>query len=364
MASLSLSDLVDASLKNIADAAFDSSLWPMALAGMLEITDSTAINFLGWEDDTSPINLPINLDPLALQGWIELGGAERSRENPIVSVGAVMPVFASVAEHEVLAEDVRRRSALWQDFYEANRVPHIRAGKAWSDGERHVMVAAMQDRRQGPMSGDALVVYDRLLRAVGGSVQTAASLARDRGKLLAGAFDLMDVPVFVLDGFGHVLAMSRTAETEASRATEIVLSGRRLRLRNSGAAAELNAAIGALSGIWGLANPSGTRVVEISRALPATNRLRIMRAPRHGYCLPVDASILVVIEHGLAEEGLTAVEREIMQALSAGRRAQDIAEQRGVSLDTIRTHSKAVYSKLGVSGQLELVVRMRRQLRD
>jgi DNA-binding NarL/FixJ family response regulator len=52
---------------------------------------------------------------------------------------------------------------------------------------------------------------------------------------------------------------------------------------------------------------------------------------------------------------LSERERAVLEHLAAGRRAQAIAEEFGVTLATTRTQIRAVLQKLNVSGQLEAV---------
>jgi DNA-binding NarL/FixJ family response regulator len=52
---------------------------------------------------------------------------------------------------------------------------------------------------------------------------------------------------------------------------------------------------------------------------------------------------------------LSVREREIVQAMAAGKRVKDIADQLSISTHTVRNHLKAVYRKLNVRSQLELL---------
>ena len=52
---------------------------------------------------------------------------------------------------------------------------------------------------------------------------------------------------------------------------------------------------------------------------------------------------------------LSAREREIVQAIAGGKRVKDIADQFTISTHTVRNHLKAVYRKLNVRSQLELL---------
>ena len=65
--------------------------------------------------------------------------------------------------------------------------------------------------------------------------------------------------------------------------------------------------------------------------------------------------------NGHAADVLTPREREIVSALSTGQRVGAIAGRLGVSEHTVRNHLKAVYRKLDVHSQVELLSRWRTQ---
>lgn len=65
--------------------------------------------------------------------------------------------------------------------------------------------------------------------------------------------------------------------------------------------------------------------------------------------------------NGSAADALTPREREIVSALSSGQRVGAIAGRLGVSEHTVRNHLKAVYRKLDVHSQVELLSRWRTQ---
>jgi len=52
---------------------------------------------------------------------------------------------------------------------------------------------------------------------------------------------------------------------------------------------------------------------------------------------------------------LSVREREIVHAMAGGKRVKDIADQFAISTHTVRNHLKAVYRKLNVRSQLELL---------
>ncbi len=61
---------------------------------------------------------------------------------------------------------------------------------------------------------------------------------------------------------------------------------------------------------------------------------------------------------------LSTRENEIVQALGSGRRVKDIAQDLVISTHTVRNHLKAIYRKLNVRSQFELISLMARNSRD
>jgi DNA-binding CsgD family transcriptional regulator len=55
---------------------------------------------------------------------------------------------------------------------------------------------------------------------------------------------------------------------------------------------------------------------------------------------------------------MTSAETDIALQLSEGKSAEAIAENRGVSVGTVRAQIKALLAKAGLSRQIELVARL------
>jgi DNA-binding CsgD family transcriptional regulator len=58
--------------------------------------------------------------------------------------------------------------------------------------------------------------------------------------------------------------------------------------------------------------------------------------------------------------GLTPSEARVAIAIAAGKQFAEIALDRGVKIDTVRVHSKTVFSKTGTRGQSELAALLTR----
>jgi DNA-binding CsgD family transcriptional regulator len=63
------------------------------------------------------------------------------------------------------------------------------------------------------------------------------------------------------------------------------------------------------------------------------------------------------VEAGREAYKLTKSEREVYELLKLGKSNDDIARERFVSIETVRTHVKSLFRKFGVSSRVELLVR-------
>jgi DNA-binding NarL/FixJ family response regulator len=103
----------------------------------------------------------------------------------------------------------------------------------------------------------------------------------------------------------------------------------------------------------------------VRRALETRKTARMLESLRtalaDGGTVAQIARRAAVPTNGKPGDSLTPREREIVSALANGQRVGAIAERLGVSEHTVRNHLKAVYRKLDVHSQVELLSRWRSQ---
>lgn len=102
------------------------------------------------------------------------------------------------------------------------------------------------------------------------------------------------------------------------------------------------------------ARPVGAREGSMAADLSAiANKLQSMSftaAVSDGTVMPADHPVLAEV---------SAREREILELLVGGSRVPAIAKQLFISPNTVRNHLKAIFRKVGVSSQSELIERVR-----
>lgn len=187
---------------------------------------------------------------------------------------------------------------------------------------------------------------------------------RTKAGLFAEALDAHGAAILMLDALGRVLSLNKAAEQ--------LLTGGQLSLRDGRLMALYPQNDTALQAA--LRPPqAGVAPAEIILHGPAHSpAVRLSITPVNGSGTPLffdvthTARVAFVVhattlgpstENLITGFGLTRAEAEITLLLLQGAKAAQIAALRETSIGTVNTQLKQIYAKLGVSGQVELLVK-------
>nr|WP_051362073.1 helix-turn-helix transcriptional regulator [Solimonas soli] len=187
-------------------------------------------------------------------------------------------------------------------------------------------------------------------------------------KLLAEAFDALSVAAAIVDNADKVIAISAECQRLVEAQTFLRMQDNSLECVQDSDTEKLRAAIKS-SRVVGLALPSELRTLTFS-SHAETAKVTVAPLLLDHADMSIDSPTLIVIERiprqesaqhiALREKKLTHAEIEVAAMLLQGRRMAEIAERRHVSIETVRSQVKTIYSKLGVANQVELLATMRR----
>lgn len=201
-----------------------------------------------------------------------------------------------------------------------------------------------------PHLGRALAIHDRFARHARAASDAAAALDR-----LADG-------IVLCDRHARVIFANAAARAHGARGDGLVVDGR---------IGAVQAAVdGELKGLIALQPRPGQPAQALRLPRAGGGAFFLLVAPlapgvRTGLGLR-GAEILVLITSSDGAPmppaariarlfGLSVAEADIALALSAGERAEEIAERRGVRLSTVRTQLSAILAKTGTARQAELV---------
>ncbi len=238
-------------------------------------------------------------------------------------------------------------------------------GTASRDDEMIAPLACLNSAVSGALDLSQTALMRELMPHVGHAARIQARLARLTGAFMILSDSLNRLNLGVLSVTDGLSIRHANAEAERILACEDGFTRRlgRLRLADAATSAALRREIAALSGQDAGTPPGCVFVRRPSGAPPYT----VVVAPAGAVTAaggaaaatlfitdPVGPTTLPVPAILADAFGLSATEAEVMRLAAMGRGTGFVAASLGISLNTARTHLKAIYAKTGVNHQAAL----------
>jgi DNA-binding CsgD family transcriptional regulator len=348
-------------IEHFRQAALGEACWEATMCLLSDVTNAASANLVGVHDGRVQFAWTNNLDPVI---WDDLGEAMNNIElNPRLRAASKAAPFQRVEGYDFGSDGMTRRFPV---FGEACRKHDVGFGSLMNlemTGRDFVGLALLRNEKQGhgaPEDGLAMSVLAPYLMD---AVRLRRSI-EDQGALIArGAMEQIKATVFLCNSWGRVVAMTSAAE-------DLVGPGGPLALRN---------------GVLTCCSPVATRrladAITMAARKPGSSMQTVVLEARTGERmtaeigrLPVPAGALdyaprVIVtmrrkkppppvELIAAALDLTAAEAAVAHGLASGWSRAEIAARRGASLETVRAQLKAIFAKLDLSREVELVVRV------
>lgn len=238
---------------------------------------------------------------------------------------------------------------------------HCMAGVV-SQGGVHAKIGLHRGRRQQSFTADEVRSLQDSVGHLGRMFAIRSKLGRAThyGRTLHATLDLVGHAVFILNPNAALVECNSAAERMLRRADALLLRQRHVKARDVLDDEAFQAALRAAAA----PDASQAGAIFVHRHNGAPYVLSIASA-RIG-----DMRQIIVIASDPAERdasltsriralyGLTKAEAEVAEALSAGTPPEQLSEERGVAINTVRTQMKNIYAKLDCSRQSELVARI------
>lgn len=317
-----------------------------------------------------PFNCITGLEPAELDHCAEIGG---------YSEGVNYRIAASAHAREMCVVDDRHYADIipflsderYVQYCEETDIPFGCQIALQSETDALVGLAVLKARRDGQTTPNQRAVFEAAAPYVRAAVRTQIALRSEGATLLTGAMDAVSARVLLCDGFGRICAVTPTADQLLSKSNRLNISMGSLQSCIGFETSRItNALVRVLEGraIEGvdIVLPPFTGIsdeIRVSiRSLPVL-AWDFGHAPRAVITLtcrdPLQSSEMTEIA---VRFGLTKAEAEVAVALAHGRDRTGIAERRGVSTDTVKAQLKAIFLKMDVNREAD-VVRILRQSR-
>jgi DNA-binding CsgD family transcriptional regulator len=345
-----------------ANAAFEPDGWLKALDALAESTGSTRGQLIGIGGPAVvPFNLVTNLAPQALEDFLAINGGDPGVNWRVAAAAGTQSLqVSSEVDYE------RARPALQTDVYDdfCNQydMPFGCQTELYSNDGLLIGLAVLRTRSDGPSTAEARMLMEDIAPHVRQAVRTAMILDQRGPELVAGALDAMSMAAFVCDGRGRVRQMTSAAEDIVGTGRPLRLEAGRLRDSSSNDEASVERAVAT-------AMADGLASTIVVGAPDNPTLLSIIPAPARDWSFTfAPGAILILrsgVERGAAKShllralyGLTASEAEVVVCFLAGLSRDGIAAERGVSIGTVQSQMKSIFSKVGVKREADLAIKL------
>lgn len=285
-----------------------------------------------------------------------------------------------LAQH-IIAAPIAHFYASNLDLPDQESIPHTRFFKEWviPQGMAYAAGAILlreaawathlyvqRSPTHAPFSRAEMDALNRLMPHMQRAVQMRARFAELQlgQNVLSAGLDLLAMPTLLFDESSRIAHMNRRAKAMLARSSLLRVEAGHLLTAEREVSRKLNYELGnAIQASRGCA-AKFNEVVLLPRhgGLPlmlVVAPLRVGIGQTHGAALlfafdPEDAPSLTA-ERVRKLFGLTAAEADLSVALCRGHTLDDIAHERSVSPNTLKTQLKSIFAKTGTNRQTELV---------
>lgn len=354
-------ELLDA-IAALHSAAGDPDLWPVAFDRISDLMRASGMLIGRLPHSGGAFELVGHrIDPTIVE---QINGPLASRDaNPVFSAVPRAPVLRPVIASAVVDDSTLMRSRTYDEAMRPAGLRFCIATVLACDADRSYALAFGRDELAGDFDREDARRFATISPHILGAVHAQHRIASLRGE--AAVLDMLDRGVVALDSSGRVLFMNQEAERILGASDGLQVRSGRIEATRRSDDAKLRALLRPEAGIAEMASaltierpsmlPSYSLVVApfatSAEGLPAFGR-----RPDHIVFLRDPVRLAGPRRDWLAQlYGLTRAEAEVALDLHAGLSPGEIAARRGNSANTVKTHMKAVFAKVGVTRQAELV---------
>jgi DNA-binding CsgD family transcriptional regulator len=347
-----------------AEAAVDPSRWNAAMELATDVTGGYGAALFPFEGRLPQVpqsrSMAASFETYIKGGWVHRD--ERYRCLPTIIRRGV------TTEFDFTTTDDIARHPYYQEFLAPHGLRWF-AGVLVASGDERWCLSLQRSIAQGPFTPQETKRLALLSKSLSSAAALARALGFARADAALGAFEVSGSAVVLLDRFGQVLRANGAAERMLRSDPRI--ERRRIVSADHDATSALDRALHAV--LW---NRSASALMA-PVPLPRPDQRPVLAYPIRLAAVSADAlaacqALLVLVDPDERPRppeaalrsgfGLTGAEARLALHLAAGEALDDAADALGIAKETARVQLKAIFAKLDLHRQAELVALMARLL--
>jgi DNA-binding CsgD family transcriptional regulator/PAS domain-containing protein len=344
------------------DAALDPALWHDVLARASDAMSAIGAMYISLDTQRPERSQLVlgRLDSDLTQPYL----MNHSRNDPWHSATRLIRPGMAFATDAFVSAVTLGRTEFYADILRPQRILHAGIGVLAQDAERSVGFSVFRSPEVGPFEdrdlGLLLALLPHVKRAAQITWRLAAAADGEQAKSIA--LDHIDHGVVLVDRAGRVLFTNRAAGATLARGDGLSLTAQGLRAGSTTDTKLLESLIAEASkGIGG-------GMMRVARPSLAEPWLVLAAPARSQEAWPVDARTAAIIFITDPERAptpsccmlrqlfdLTPTEAKVALSIAAGYDVPESARELRISTNTVHTHLRRIFRKLGVRRQADVV---------
>jgi DNA-binding CsgD family transcriptional regulator/PAS domain-containing protein len=336
--------------------------WTEAMDRTYALFDSMAAHLFLWNNQ---LNRPE--DSRASRTYLgrEIALEYYLRIDPRRTLLERQPIGYTLLCQEHIDEAFVRRNEFFQDYSLRFGRRYVMTTNLLQLGQSTSVIALLRGPRQNPFGSVEKALLERLRPHLVRIERMQKRLAKSQADAALGQdlLNAVQTGFLAADAEARVVRMNQAAEAVLRRGDVIKLAAGRLAATGHAQTTVLHRLIRQATGIDGAVS-GGSMIVDGQQG--ARHAITVTPLSRNSTLLEKPAMPLALVTVSSLEQparpnrqlsemfGLTPAEAELAAAVGAGKRLNDVAEERRVRMTTLRSQIRAVYSKTGTNRQAEL----------
>jgi DNA-binding CsgD family transcriptional regulator len=362
-----IEDTIPSIIDDLYVGALDDDVWTRASIAIGDSVGATGVHFFSFNPSTNSVirDEAHRIDP-------QLTSAYRNHyftKDILVEPFVTIPVGEPTPEYKLVSLDSWKKSELFNELAIPYDMPYVLTTLLHRSPDKIVALSLKTSSKHGPFhmhEAERLKqVVPHLSRVL--EIKDRLAASQVRADTLAKTLDSLSFGVLVLDATGCVIE-SNTIAAEILRAPRAGISVNkqgRVHLREPAGSTLYRWIIAGkppaqnFDGLLHVSHPSKQHLSILASPLPQKTKSWIGGDPRWILLLFDPERRTQVSTKLIAHDlGISEREAEVAALLSAGYDLRAIAVMLNISVHTVRTHLKAIFSKTGVRSQAELIQRI------
>lgn len=282
-----------------------------------------------------------------------------------------LPAGTVLTGQMLVSDETLEKSEFYQEYLRSQNIFHLIGSRLLEEKLFTANLTLLRPKSKGSFGTSQIDIMECLMPHLLRAIQMQSRLADviEREKASNEALDLLPFGVILVTSSGKPVLVNKIASEIAATRDGLILRRELVTASSPSEGAALLRLISKASAAYEKVGPHPGGALRFSRPSlkPALVVLVAPLAPRRHFLATEGASAILFITDPMTSPtnacevvaflfGLTPAETRLCRLLASGQSLAEAARKLGVSMNTVRTQSKRIFSKTGTRSQADLVL--------